>query len=193
MTPQNQPSEPEQKSHQAWIIAGAAGIFVVVCCVGGILWRKRRSTTLVDFKHGKIQISDLTIHQFTGKEKIEARDDWYLFSQVPGYSHFTYTGDLTDTELYAIHLCFKGNNLLEINLWPRTKHCAYHCLPERPSQDSSFFCNHTDLMAREVSSWLCKKQLRRARTYLWGRAVLVEDFDRDLYTNVRMMYGIFQK
>ena len=156
-------------------------------------FKKHRQTTLVDFKHGKIQINDLTIHQFTNKKNIEARDNWHLFSKVPGYSHFAYTGDLTDTELYAIHLCFKENRLLWINLWPRTKHCAYHILPERPSQDTSFFCNHTDLMAREVSAWLCKKQLRRARTYLWGRTVLIVDFDRNFNTNVRMMYGIFQK
>ena len=43
LTPQDQPSASEQKSHQAWIIAGAVGIFVVIiCCVGFILRRKRR-------------------------------------------------------------------------------------------------------------------------------------------------------
>lgn len=37
------------------------------------------------------------------------------------YTRFIYIG-VEDPELYAIHLCFKAEELQYINFWPRTLH-----------------------------------------------------------------------
>ena len=91
----------------------------------------------------------------TNRKEIVDRSDWKLFRETSDFTHFAYTGNLMNTELHAIHLCFKDDKLMGVELWPKTEHCMYHCISR--TQEFSLFYKHLDILAKEVASWLLKK------------------------------------
>ena len=145
---------------------------------------------MVDCKHGKIQLDNLCIHKFTRQKDIEQRKDWELFLKTSDYAHFAYMGDVDDPDVYAIHLCFKRNKLIEIYLWPQSEHCAYHCIePDHPSQDIHYFYHNLDTMAKEVSAWLHSKQGSNEQKYSWGRVEFLNDTKRNYFICVRIIFS----
>ncbi|MBQ7319554.1 MAG: hypothetical protein IJW97_05220 [Clostridia bacterium] len=145
---------------------------------------------MVDFTHGIIRLGNLAINKSTRKKDIATLPDWKLQSETEGHTHFEYVGNLEGTELYTLCLCFQGEKLIFIDIWPRTEHCTYHNISQyHESIDIRFFAENGSLMVNEVASWLCAKQGCSYQKYPWGIAMLIDDLDRGFRVCVRMNYA----
>ncbi len=149
---------------------------------------------IVDFERGTVQLEDFKVKKSTRKKQIVARSDWRLAADVKtGYTHYTYTGDLMNTELYAINLIFNGELLASIELWPRTAHCMYQHVTYVRGGESNFslFYKHMDILGEEVGSWLLEKQGAYGRKYSWGRAVFRNETDLHYIISVVMNFRFY--
>lgn len=147
---------------------------------------------IVDFKRGTVQLGDFKVKRSTRKKQIVARSDWRLvYDATNGYTHYTYTGDLINTELYAINLVFNGELLASIDLWPRTEHCMCQRVGYVEESNFHLFYKHMDVLGEEVGSWLLEKQGAYRRKYSWGRAVFRNDTDKNYIISVVMDFRFY--